>query len=249
LNLAVNARDAMPDGGKLTLATTTIDVPAAWQSRLSPGSYVRLTVSDTGVGMDEETARQAFEPFFTTKPQGTGLGLSTVYGIVEQSGGHVSIWSTPGKGTVFEIHLPRIDAAAESVREARLGAAAHEGREGILLIEDEALVRDLARVMLEQRGYRVRTASSAEQAWAIAESMGEELDLVVTDVVMPRMSGRAIFERLAATRPSLRVLYMSAHTDDALLRRGIPSRAAGFLQKPFSADELAAKVREMLGRG
>ena len=233
MNLAVNARDAMPDGGTLTIETARVD-----------GERVRLRVSDTGWGMDEETVRRAFEPFFTTKGpgKGTGLGLSTVYGIVSQSGGTVEVRSEPGRGATFEVLLPLTHQAPVKVEPQRPEPAS--GSERVLLVEDEPVVRELTREMLETHGYRVVCAGRPDDALALARS--GPFDLLVTDVVMPGMNGRALARALRAERPGLRVLYTSGYSDDAALQGGSLEPLAAFLQKPYSSGELAAAVRRTL---
>jgi PAS domain S-box-containing protein len=260
LNLAVNARDAMPDGGQLTIETARVTLGSEYAEqhhRLPPGDYVRLAVSDTGVGMDEATRAHLFEPFFTTKEvgKGTGLGLATVYGIVKQSGGYVWVYSEPGHGTTVKVYLPRVgDAGGEGA--AAAGAVPvtaapevrepYRGHETILLVEDAGPVRTLARRSLEGYGYTVLEAPDGRRALELAERYGAAIDLLVTDVVMPGLSGRELAERLARTRPDLRVLYTSGYTDDAMVRQGVLTAGVAFLQKPFVPETLARKVREVL---
>lgn len=251
MNLAVNARDAMPQGGSLTVETANMILDETYVKRhlgLLPGQYVMLAVTDTGVGMDPETASHVFEPFFTTKEQGkgTGLGLSTVYGIVKQSDGYVYLDTIPGRGTTFRVFLPQVDeiplpAEATPVRLERL-----KGTETILLVEDEAGVRELARAFLLRRGYQILEASSGQQALEMAASYRGAVNLLVTDVVMPGMSGRELAQRLTAARPEVSVLYMSGYTDAAIVRHGILEEGIAFIGKPFTGQALAAKVREVL---
>jgi CheY-like chemotaxis protein len=236
MNLAVNARDAMPDGGRLTVRTQVIK------------GRVRLMVADTGVGMDAQTKAHIFEPFFTTKPagEGTGIGLATVHGIVEQSGGSIAVESAPGSGTTFRIELPScVDAlpAPETLRPAR---AQPVSRETVLLVEDEDLVRSLAQRVLEQRGYRVFAAQGATDALDLHSQIPGRVDLVVTDVVMPGLGGRQLAERLRERQPDLPVLFMSGYTTDDVLRQGIQAEEMHFIQKPFTPDGLARKVRDVL---
>jgi two-component system, cell cycle sensor histidine kinase and response regulator CckA len=252
LNLAINARDAMPSGGVLEITTENVHVDEAYARQhvgAAPGPYVRLSVSDTGTGMDRETRERVFEPFFTTKEvgKGTGLGLSTVYGIVKQSGGHIWVYSEIGMGTTFKIYLPAVDAPIDPVV-VRPQVSAPQGSETILLVEDEEGVRELIDEVLTARGYHVLAASRGMEALQIAEFIEEDIDLLVTDVVMPQMSGREVVMRLAPGRPKMRVLYLSGYTDDLILQHGALEPGAAFLQKPFSATDLARKVREALSR-
>ncbi|MCM2270471.1 MAG: PAS domain-containing protein [Thermoanaerobaculia bacterium] len=252
LNLAVNARDAMPRGGRLTLETAAVELDAAFLARapdLAPGAYARLTVRDDGVGMPPEVLAKAFEPFFTTKGpgQGSGLGLSTVFGIVKQSGGHVEGTSAVGAGTCFEIVLPRV--AAERPAESPVAAARGEtrGRETILLVEDEESLRKLAVVALEGNGYRVLSAGNGRDALELAARQAEGgVDLLLTDLVMPGMGGRDLAALLRADRPGLRVVFMSGYAEDAANGDGIAAAEGAYLSKPFSLAQLAATVRAAL---
>ncbi|HEX6534023.1 MAG TPA: ATP-binding protein [Gemmatimonadaceae bacterium] len=252
VNLAVNARDAMPHGGTLIIATANHESCTSDLQCLAAGvmlgSCVTLTVTDTGAGMSPEVQARIFEPFFTTKPtgKGTGLGLSTVYGIVEQSGGRIDVASAPGRGTAFTIYLPRVPAAGAPLASSPACAARPRGTETVLLVEDEDAVRRLARRILEEQGYAVLEARDGHDALAVVASHDGPLDLVLTDVVMPRMNGRALVEQLLAARPALRVLYMSGYTDDEIIRRGLHRAGTSFLQKPFTADGLAEAVRAAL---
>jgi CheY-like chemotaxis protein len=254
VNLAVNARDAMPDGGTVTIETSDVELDAEFGRRrganVPPGRYVRLAVSDTGVGMDESTRSRIFEPFFTTKEvgKGTGLGLSTVYGIVKQSNGFIWVSSRPGEGTTFEVHLPRVgEPAPEEGSAPTIPAAA--GSETVLLVEDEESVRSLARRILERQGYTVLEARHGQEALRAAAEHAGTIDLAMTDVVMPEMSGSELAHRLEAMRPGVRVLYMSGYTDDEIIRRGVLGPGMAFLEKPFTANSLAKKVREVLDGG
>ena len=269
INLAVNARDAMPDGGRLTISTSNaeVDEATARQRGVNAGAYVMLEVTDTGVGMDLETQAHLFEPFFTTKEhgKGTGLGLSTVYGIVNQSGGHIWVDSAPGKGTSFRVYLPQVAAEAATptppsvevpaevgaqpttrprrLREATVGAPK---RETVLLVEDARRVREVVREILETNGYEVLAAQRGDEAVGISDHRVGPIQLMVTDVVMPEMSGRELAQRLAPVRPDMRVLYMSGYTDDAIVKHGVLDAGIAFISKPFTPDALLAKVRAVL---
>lgn len=252
MNLVVNARDAMPKGGKLSIETANVYLDESYsQDHVSvvPGDYVMLAISDTGCGMNEETRQHIFEPFFTTKEQGkgTGLGLSTVYGIVKQSGGNIWVYSEEGHGTTFKIYFPRVTAEAEEYRRT---ANAHEvagGSETILLVEDAEWVRTLARQVLETAGYRVLEAGNADTAIRLCDKInGDRIDLLLTDVVMPGMSGNDMSRIISAKHPGMPVLYMSGYTDDAIVQHGVLEAGINFLQKPFTPAALALKVREVL---
>ena len=252
LNLAVNARDAMPDGGVLTLETANVELSGSYAREhlgAEPGPHVLLAVSDTGVGMDAATQARIFEPFFTTKPagKGTGLGLATVYGIVEQSKGSLWVYSEPGKGTTFKVYLP---VSGATVAEPFLAAAAPVtgGDETLLLVEDAAPVRAVARETLERYGYTVIEAPSPEVALELVARTPHILHLLVTDVVMPGMNGRQLAARVTSERPDMRVLFMSGYTDDAVMRSGVLEHGMSYLQKPFTPEGLARKVREVLDR-
>jgi PAS domain S-box-containing protein len=251
VNLAVNARDAMPLGGRLTLETSYIRLDEGFARQhvgLRPGPHVRLTVRDTGVGMDGLIKAHLFEPFFTTKGpgKGTGLGLATVYGIVTQSGGAIRVESEPGQGATFTIELPRVDAPADLPTDPGIAGAAPQGFETVLLVEDELEVRGLARDILRQQGYTILESADGDEALRIGREHAGPIHLLVTDVVMPLMGGRELADRLRAGRRETKVLYVSGYTDDAILHKGVSETGTAFLPKPFTAAELAHKVREVL---
>ena len=250
MNLVVNARDAMPRGGRLSLDTATITLDAAYAARhpdVSPGVYVMLAVSDTGVGMDAETRRRLFEPFYTTKEpgKGTGLGLATVYGIVQQSGGHITVDSEPGRGATFKIFLPAVDAAADAPV-ASPPDDAPGGTETILIVEDESEVRVLVREVLQERGYRVIEAASPREALHLVSRLTTPVDLLLTDVIMPQMTGRALADLVTADQPALPVLFMSGYADSAVVEHGVLQTGRAYLQKPFTPAQLARVVRRVL---
>jgi PAS domain S-box-containing protein len=253
LNLAVNSRDAMPSGGKLTLETANVELDDAYvreHTGATSGRFVMLAVSDTGIGMDAETRAHIFEPFFTTKElgKGTGLGLATVYGIVKQSGGYVWVYSEPGRGTTFKIYLPQVDELPDSASLPAPVQPVVGGRETVLLAEDDPSVRAVVSDVLTQKGYRVLRAPDGQAALEMARSHPAEIQLLVTDIVMPGMTGRELAEAVVAERPGVRVLYMSGYTDDAIVRHGVLEEGMPYLQKPFSPRALASKVREVLDR-
>jgi PAS domain S-box-containing protein len=250
MNLAVNARDAMSEGGKLSIRTSNVDVRRSSRvhADVRPGSYVRLTVADTGKGMDAEIMVHLFEPFYTSKEtgKGTGLGLSTVYGIVKQSGGEIVVESEPGRGAIFNIYLPRITDLTQRTPATQGERSVRAGTETILLVEDEIGVRQLVREMLHRLGYKIHEASSGADAVRIFAQHQNTIDLLLTDVIMPQMSGRDLAERLKALQSSLKVLYISGYTDDMLAHHGVLESNVYLLQKPFAPDELAKKLREVL---
>jgi len=249
INLVVNARDAMPDGGTLRLQTRNVTVTSNGSGPvgITPGRYVRVTLEDSGIGMDEATRLRAFEPFFTTKAQGTGLGLSSVYGIVTQSGGTVDIASEPGVGSTFAVYLPAATAVAGPRRGGPLEAAAapNGGSETVLLVEDEDVVRAIALRVLADKGYQVLEARSGEEALRVSGAHDGRIDLLVTDVVMSGMNGRELADRLLEHRPATRVLYMSGYTEDTVIQRGVSGERV-FLGKPFTTGELTTTVRQVL---
>jgi signal transduction histidine kinase len=251
LNLVVNARDAMPQGGTLTIETSNAELTREHcngRVDVVPGNYVMIAVTDTGCGITGDVLDRIFEPFFTTKGPGTGtgLGLSTVYGIIKQSEGHVGVSSSVGVGTTFRVYLPAVTAGPDVAREPEGGLVGY-GTETILLAEDEAEVRRIAKLALEAHGYTVIEAADGQEAIAAAHRHGCPVDLLVTDVVMPHMSGRQLAEVLRERQPGLKVLFMSGYTDDAVVRHGLLHAEVAFLQKPFSPFTLTGKVRELLG--
>jgi PAS domain S-box-containing protein len=251
MNLTVNARDAMPTGGKITIETANVDLDAGYADRhqpVLPGRFVMLAVSDTGTGMDETTKAKVFEPFFTTKEagKGTGLGLATVYGIVKQSGGYIWLYSEPSQGATFKIYLPRVDAPRDAPVGIPEPGGTVAGTETILVAEDDPLLLPLAHELLTKLGYRVLGARNPAEALAAARSHEGEIDLLVTDVVMPGGGGFHLAQQLLAERPTLRVLYMSGYTDEAVVRHGLLERGTNYLQKPFTPGVLARRVRDAL---
>ncbi len=250
MNLVVNAKDAMPDGGKLTLQSADVTVRQNFSEHrfIQPGRYAVISVADTGHGMDAETQSRIFEPFFTTKEKGkgTGLGLSTVYGIVKQSNGYVFAESEPGAGTTFYVYLPRVEESAEELSPAKIPQNDAGGCETVLLVEDEESVRELVRVTLTSRGYRVIEAENGECGLHVAETFKEHIDILITDVVMPGIGGRELAKKLLLLRPGISVLYLSGYTEDAVVTQGALVPGTAFLQKPFTLQNLAKKVREVL---
>jgi PAS domain S-box-containing protein len=254
MNLVVNARDAMPEGGKLSIETSNVEVDEEYAARhvaVTPGSYVQLAVTDTGRGMDEQTKSRIFEPFFTTKAKGkgTGLGLSTVYGIVKQSGGNIWVYSEVGQGTTFKIYLPRESSAVAAVTTAPAATRPTTGTETILVVEDEEALRKVAKRSLEAAGYTVLAAADGDEALQVAAQHAGTIHLLLTDVVMPRMSGRALAQELAKSRPTLKVVYTSGYTDNAIVHHGVLDAGTHFIGKPSTGAALTCKVREVLDAG
>jgi two-component system cell cycle sensor histidine kinase/response regulator CckA len=254
MNLAVNSRDAMPQGGVLTIETSNLQIDegdAGDHLGMTPGGHVVIAVSDTGIGMDKATQARIFEPFFTTKERGkgTGLGLSTVFGIVRQSGGNIWVYSEPNIGTTFNIYFPRTQAEVSLPIRASFRSMENRGGETILLVEDDDQVRAVASSILKEAGYRVLEAGGPGEAFALCEQHGPEIEMLLTDVVMPKMSGRQLAEHIVSLRPSVKVLFMSGYTDDAILRHGVIDSGVAFLQKPLTPSSLTRKVREVLDAG
>jgi two-component system cell cycle sensor histidine kinase/response regulator CckA len=254
INLIINARDAMPGGGKLTIETANVQLDAEYVNKhpeVRPGSYVMIAVSDNGEGMDEATKERIFEPFFTTKAmgKGTGLGLSTVHGIINQSEGHIWVYSEPGKGSTFKVYLPRIDMDAKPFGEAAKDSRAFVGgNETILLVEDDEIVRKMAQRVLELDGYHVLTASTPFQALSICKEFKERIHLLLTDVVMPQMSGNILAGQVLSLRPGIIVLYMSGYTENTIVHHGALDEGINFIEKPFTPDSLSHKVRTLLDK-
>jgi two-component system cell cycle sensor histidine kinase/response regulator CckA len=251
LNLAVNSRDAMPGGGKLIIETRNVTFSSDLQLErvtMLAGEYVLLSVTDNGAGMDEKTRVNIFEPFYTTKEKGkgTGLGLSTVYGIIKQTGGYIWVYSEPRKGTTFKIYLPRVADKIEDTVIRKSQPETLKGKETILLVEDDDGVREVSEMILTQFGYSVLTASDGETALRIIKDNGSKIKLMITDLVMPGMSGKELTDKLTESGNGLKVLYLSGYSDEAILDHGILNEGVDFLPKPFGTQELLQKVREIL---
>ena len=251
MNLVVNSRDAMPLGGKLIIETANNYLDETYSRQhiaVVPGPFVMPAVSDTGVGIDEATQKHIFEPFFTTKDigKGTGLGLSTVYGIVKQSGGNIWVYSEVDKGTTFKVYLPRVDENVEELKLSHINGDTAQRAETILLVEDAELVRNVTKEMLITSGYKVLEADSGAAAILICEQHQEPIHLLLTDVVMPNMSGRELADRLIVLHPEMRVVYMSGYTQDTIVHHGVLDEGINFIEKPFSAEALSLKVRDVL---
>jgi PAS domain S-box-containing protein len=249
VNLAVNARDAMPRGGKIVLETAEVELDESYarsHAAVLPGQYVMIAITDTGHGMNAETRQHIFEPFFTTKERGkgTGLGLATVYGMVKQSSGDIWVYSEPGKGTTFKLYFPKVDERVQRAPGQGAGPLKWQSEETVLVVEDEKPVRELTVRMLQQLGYRVLSAASGEEALEISKSFAGRISLLVTDVVMPQMSGRQVADVLLSARPDLKVLYLSGYTEHTMLHHGVGS-GVDFLSKPFSRETLSKKLGEL----
>jgi len=255
INMAVNSRDAMPQGGKLVVETANVDLDENYFREQgldeTPGSYVMLAISDTGSGMNKETRDHIFDPFFTTKEigKGTGLGLSTVYGIIKQNNGFIWVYSVPGQGTTFKIYLPKLKEDAEAEEKERIPVGDLNGSETVFIVEDDDKLRNLTRKILERYGYSALEAENGEDALRFSEEYEGQIDLILTDVVMPKMSGKELAEQLKSLRPEIKVVYMSGYTGNAIVHHGILPPWLNFLEKPFTPECLARKVREVLDRG
>jgi CheY-like chemotaxis protein len=253
VNLVVNARDAMPGGGRILIETSNVKIDETYTQThigVKPGEFVMIAVSDTGHGMDSATRQNIFEPFFTTKPRGkgTGLGLATVYGMVKQSGGDIWVYSEPGQGATFKLYFPRVVEAAAPGLIEEPEHQRHYGGETVIVVEDEAQVRDLTVKMLQGLGYAVLAAANGKEAADVSRAHAGKISLLVTDVVMPNMSGKQVADALLSNRPGLRVLYLSGYTENTVVDHGVLDSGVDFLSKPFSREVLARKIREILSR-
>jgi CheY-like chemotaxis protein len=255
INLAINARDAMPNGGKLTIKTANVYLDEKYFAGQSiveeqPGPYVMVAVSDTGSGIDKKTQEHIFEPFYSTKEKGkgTGLGLSTVYGIVKQNKGFIWVYSEPGQGSIFKIYLPKAKEDVKTEEKVQTPVKDLGGSETVLVVEDNVSILNLAQRALQKYGYKVLTAKSGEDALRIGKEYEGPIDLLLTDVVMPTISGKETAERLQPLYPQMKVIYMSGYTDDAIVHLGVLEPGLNFIEKPFSSDVLASKMREVLDK-
>jgi two-component system cell cycle sensor histidine kinase/response regulator CckA len=251
VNLSVNAKDAMPQGGKLTIETTNVELDEGYTQNhmgVVPGAYVLLSINDTGVGMSKEIKEQIFDPFFTTKEKGkgTGLGLSTVYGIVKQSGGDIFVYTEVGHGTTFKIYFPRVFEPGEELAKKEAGEGVPRGTETILVVEDDGMVRKLAIDILRTQGYTVLEAGAGGEALLVCEQYKEPIHLILTDVVMPNMSGAQFIERLKQVRKDFKVVYMTGYAENAITHHGLLEEGVNLIHKPFRIEKLARKVREVL---
>jgi CheY-like chemotaxis protein len=252
MNLCVNSRDAMPEGGILTLETGNVNIGTDLIERhpfMLPGEYAVLSVTDTGTGISKDVQERMFEPFFTTKGvgKGSGLGLCTVFGIVKQSGGYVLVESDPRQGACFSVYLPRIHDDRADAQQSDAATGRLRGTETLLIVEDEDALRESLRHFLSGLGYTVLTAASGQQALSVANECKDPIHLMITDIVMPRMSGRELSQALASIRPTMKTVFMSGYIDDAIVRHGVQTEGVAFLQKPFRLEVLARKLRELLG--
>jgi CheY-like chemotaxis protein len=249
MNLVINAREAMLEGGRLTIETANVDLDEDYARKrigIEPGLYVMLAVSDTGTGMDADTISKIFEPFFTSKAKGTGLGLSTVFGIIKQSGGDIQVYSEPGQGTTFKVYLPRIEGERDATEVKKHSISDLRGSETVLVVEDDEALLKLITRTLTRFGYAVLGTSSGEAALDACERHGGPVSLMLTDVVMPQMSGRELARLLVARIPDMKVLYMSGYTDNAIVRHGVLEKGIEFIHKPFTAEAIVSRVREIL---
>ena len=253
MNLAVNAKDAMPNGGKLTIETVNVDLDENYFTdhgivEKHPGSYVVLTVSDTGIGIDKETQEHIFDPFYTTKEKGkgTGLGLSTIYGIVKQNNGFIWVYSEPGQGSTFKVYLPKVKGDVKGEKKEQTPVITLDGSETVLIVEDDDSLRKLAQKSLQTHGYRILVAENGEDALRVSKEHEGPIDLLITDVVMPKMGGKEVAERLQPLYPQMKIIYMSGYTDDSIVHHGVLAPGLNFIEKPFSPGGLVREVRVVL---
>jgi two-component system cell cycle sensor histidine kinase/response regulator CckA len=252
MNLAINARDAMPTGGKLTIETANVFLDEGYANHhiaVKPGTYVMLAVSDNGVGMDKEIQEHIFEPFYSTKGEkGTGLGLATVYGIVKQSGGSIWVYSEPGQGTTFKIYFPRVEEGVVSKKKAEKVMESVRGTETVLVVEDEYTVRSMISLVLKDNGYTILEASNGPEALSLFYQNKDQINLLLTDAIMPGMNGRELADQITAANPTIKVLYSSGYTDNVIVHHGILEEGINFLQKPFAPSLLLSTVRMILDK-